>query len=388
MKQKNEVFIPVLESLKQIPGAAGEQAALPISRLGTTYTMAQEACWVDYDHFAVGRWDGSFSIFNKTTSATQGAVISTAVTTPSFQGVQMIEWIAINTFITSNDDQSMIVWHSPSGTFTDLRQIQKLQFNAAYGVANSATATSLGSTLYLVTGHEAGYLLLWKGNMDGTGLVLMQDVDLRSSNPVNPWGLQNIRGVEWFLSTGSSYIYVATGSENGEVCIVRIPDGTVLSRTVFNPKAQRGINSISVAGQNLLVGNCSVGTADKNLWYYWIDGNDWSVNLRDSVNLIVDSSRPQVFNFNVTWGWYTQGLCFFSATEEGVLWMGTIENNQKLTIFGEQSAAVADLGAALAASISNLVYVAYNVSAFDTYPGAVIDKNANPNRILLPDQQG
>ena len=30
-----------------------------------------------------------------------------------------------------------------------------------------------------------------------------------------------------------------------------------MSRTVYNPSAQRGINSISVRGQDLLVANCS-----------------------------------------------------------------------------------------------------------------------------------
>lgn len=371
--------LPVVQSLLDL-GAYGCAEELALERLGTTFIMAQQACWLDLQHFAVGRWDGTLSIFNKTTSTTTGPVITTAATAPADQGVQMISWIAPNTFISSNDGASMVVWASAAGTFQDISVQQTLSYDASFGVANCATAVTLGSTLYLATGHERGFLLLWRGNANGSSLALISAVDLTCSNPVNPWNLQNIRGASWFISDACS-AQVVTGSENGELCIVDVPSGKVLSRTLFNPAAKRGINALSVAGQNLLVANCSVGSADKNLWYYWINANDWSIELRDSVNLIVDTSRAQVFNFDVTWGWNADGLCFFSATEEGELWMGTTVND-RLSIAGHNDVAVADLGAALAAGIGSVVYVAYNVTAFDTISGGIVDRvNKDPNRV-------
>lgn len=370
--------IPVVRSLIAL-GEIDDVDALPVSQLGTTYTMAQQTCWVSLDHFAVGRWDGSLSVFNKTTSANQGPIISMAVSAPADQGIQMLGWIASNTFMSSNDASSMVVWNSPSGTFEDLTVTQTVSYDASYGVANCCTAQSIGTTLYIATGHESGYLLIWKANMDGSDIAFVTAVDLTSEHPVNPWNLQNIRGASWFISNDQS-IQIATGSENGEICIVDVPSGEVLSRTLFNPNAQRGINAISVAGQNLLVANCSVGSSDKNLWYYWIDGNDWSVTLRDSTNLIVDATRAQVFNFDVNWGFYSGGLCFFSATEEGQLWMGTITDNQTLSILGNERVAVADLGAALATGLGSVVYAAYNVTAFDTGSDPTAT-DGDPNRM-------
>lgn len=55
----------VLRSLEEL--GALPAAALPISRLGTTYAMAQDAAWVDFDNFAVGRWDGTLNVLARTT---------------------------------------------------------------------------------------------------------------------------------------------------------------------------------------------------------------------------------------------------------------------------------------------------------------------------------
>ena len=368
---------PVEKSLAEL-GQNQALQSLPVTRLGTTYTMAQQACWVSFDHFAVGRWDGSVSVFNKTGSTTAGPVISIAVSAPADQGIQMLGWIATNTFISSNDSNSIIAWNSPSGTFQDLVITQTIAFDATYGIANCSAVQCLGSTLYIVTGHENGYLLLWTANTDGSNITFLSAIDLRSANPVNPWGLQNIRGVAAVIGDDSS-IKFATGSENGEVCIVEVPSATILSRTVFNPQAKRGINAISTLGQNLLVANCSVGPTDKNLWFYWIDANDWSVNLRDSKNLIVDMTRAQVFNFDVGWGMYNNSFCFFSATEEGQLWMGNIVNDSTIQIIGNDRVAVADLGAALAPATGSVVYAAYNVTGFDT--STAKHHAGDPNRI-------
>jgi len=64
--------------------------------------------------------DGVTYIFAFNASPTAGPVISKAVNTPAFEGVQMITWLAPGVFASSNDESSIIVWSSPSGNWTDL----------------------------------------------------------------------------------------------------------------------------------------------------------------------------------------------------------------------------------------------------------------------------
>src|SRR5690242_19797897 len=81
-----------------LPPGAVAPSQLPINEDGTTYSMAQEAAWIDTQHFAVGRWDGSLSIFSFNQSQTAGPLITTAVSSPSSEGVQMITWLAQGVF--------------------------------------------------------------------------------------------------------------------------------------------------------------------------------------------------------------------------------------------------------------------------------------------------
>jgi hypothetical protein len=355
-------------------------AQLPVTADGVTYSMAQEAAWIDLQHFAVGRWDGSMSIFVFNQSQTMGPLITAAVSSPSSEGVQMLTWLAPGVFASSNDDSSMIVWRSSSGNWQDLQQLSVLQYSNTLGVANSGDSFNLGNTLYLIAGHADGYVTIWAGNPDGSGLTLLTSVDVRSAHPTNPWGLHNVRGVAsifWTDTTG----YVVTGSEDGDLCVIEVPSGNILSRTVYNPNAQRGINSIATLGRNLLVANCSVGPDDKNLWYFWINSNDWSITLRDSTNLKVNPNAPQVFNFDVIWAQYSGGICVFSSTEEGALWMGTITNNQSLSVFGYQEV-TSPLGSAIAFNVGgNLVMVSYNLYEFTTLSNAKPPEGAHPGRI-------
>jgi hypothetical protein len=365
-----------------LPPEALSPVTLPITADGTTYSMAQEVAWIDFQHFAVGRWDGSLSIFAFNQSPVAGPVITTSVSSPSSEGVQMITWLAPNRFASSNDEGSMVVWYSPSGSWKDLQQTTVLEYDTTCGVANSGDSFSIGKNLYFIVGHANGYVTIWSGNLDGSGLTLVTTVDVRNSHPVNPWDLHNVRGVApiyWTNTTG----YVVTGSEDGDLCVVQVPDGTILSRTVYNPDAQRGINSIATLGQNLLVANCSVGATDKNLWYYWIDSNDWSITLRDSTNLKVNPNAPQVFNFCIIWALYEGGICFFSSTEEGALWMGTITNNQSLSVFGYQEV-TSPLGSALAFGVyGNLVAISYNLYEFTTGSNLAKPSGNHPERLSV-----
>lgn len=358
---------------------------LPISQEGTTYIMAQELSWVDLSHFAVGRWDGSMSIFRFSESSAAGPVITAAVSTPSAEGVQMISWLASGVIVTSNDGGSCTVWRTPTGAWADIDPWYQLSFSDALGVANSATSyvTPTTNTLYVAIGHANGFVSLWQGASDGSSLTQLTVVNAQVSSPHNPWGLQNVRGIAniyWNDDNG----FVVTGSENGYMFVIRLPDGEILSQTPYNPTAQRGINSISTAGQNLLVANCMVGENDKNLWYYWIN-DDWSISLRDSAKLQVAPHLAQVFNFDVIWGYYGGGLCWFSATEEGYLWMGSLDaGNAGLKIIGNQSV-TQNLGAALGMTTGgDLAVVANNLYEFNTTPAGIRPVGGHPEACLAP----
>ena len=389
MNKKNlQPIPPVIRSREHLASqgvsflAAGAlaPAALPITADGVTYTMAQEMAWIDLEHFAVGRWDGTLSIFAFNASPTAGPVISKAVNTPAFEGVQMITWLAPRVFASSNDESSIIVWSSPSGNWTDLQVMATLSFDPSLGVANSGESVNLGAQLYLAVGHANGFISLWSGNTDGSALRFLKSVDVRNPKPTNPWGLHNIRGISSTFWTNSA-AYLVSGSEDGYITVFRLPDGAILSQTVYNPAAQRGINSVAAFGQNLLISNCAVGANDKNLWYYWIDGNNCSVTLRDSVNLRVNPSAPQVFNFCTIWGILNGQIGFFSSTEEGALWGGTV-GNQNITVLGYQTV-FGSLGSALAFNGQNLIVVNYNLYEFTTQPNQIVSPGQNPERLPL-----
>ncbi|HWO27586.1 MAG TPA: hypothetical protein VNO32_02190 [Candidatus Acidoferrum sp.] len=151
MNQQNPKPVPpVLRSREHLAAqgisflstGAVAPTALPITADGVTYTMAQETTWIDMQHFAVGRWDGSLSIFAFNASPTAGPVISKAVNTPAFEGVQMITWLAPGVFVSSNDESSIIVWSSPSGNWTDLQVMATLPFDPSLGVANAENPSS------------------------------------------------------------------------------------------------------------------------------------------------------------------------------------------------------------------------------------------------------
>lgn len=371
----------VLRSERQLYAEEGHAApaALPISSEGVTYNMAQSIGWVDGDHFAVGRWDGSLTVFRFSESRDRGPLISVAASSPCSEGVQMITWIAPRVFATSNDERSIAVWR-PNADWTRLELAARLDYDRSFGAANSGEAFLLGRRVVLVAGHAEGYVTIWEGSREGLDLRLAGTVNLRSERPVNPWGIHNIRGVA-LVRIEDDVAHVATGSEDGDVCLLRIPDGRVVAREVYNPAARRGINAIAVHEGRLLVANCAVGPNDSNLWLFTIDAEREVISRRHALTLRLDPQAKQVFNFAVIWAVYEGGLCFFSSTQEGALWMGTVDESEQLVIAGCQKV-VAPLGGALAfAANGNLAFVAYDLHEFNTRPRATF-RHPNPQRLF------
>jgi hypothetical protein len=378
---------PVLQSRRELesrgesflPADAVAATTLPIEDNGATFSMAQDTRWLDTNYFAVGRWDGSLDVFRFNPQESLGPLIRTAVSSPSSNGVQMITRLSSRAFVSSNDASSMIIWRSPaSGGWSELRQVAQLIYDPSFGVANGGDSFVVGSKHYLVAGHSEGYLTIWSSDGNAASVQFLTSVNLRSANPVSPFGLHNIHDVYMVQKSGSTAL-VVTGSENGEVCFVRVPDGTIVSRTVFNPSAQRGINSIATRGRDLLVANCSVGSSDKNLWYFRMNFNTGAIELKDSVDLKVNLNRPQAFNFSVVWGQFDGGVCWFSSTEEGALWMGTVANGQ-LSVIGYQEV-TSPLGSALAFNASGrLVMVSFNLYEFTTLTATAALAGDDPER--------
>jgi hypothetical protein len=125
-------------------------------------------------------------------------------------------------------------------------------------------------------------------------------------------------------------------------------------------------------GRRLLVANCAVGATDRNLWAYAVDTAAGRITLTDAINLAVDATAPQVFNFDVVWGaGPTHSRAFFSSTEEGILWVGTVSGEGKLLVLGSVPVTRAlghrqllNLGSAVCISRDRLSVANYDISEF------------------------
>jgi hypothetical protein len=122
-----------------------------------------------------------------------------------------------------------------------------------------------------------------------------------------------------------------------------------------------------------------VGSSDKNLWYFRMNFDTGAIELKDSVDLKVNLNRPQAFNFSAVWGQFDGGVCWFSSTEEGALWMGTVANGQ-LSVIGYQEV-TSPLGSALAFNASGrLVMVSFNLYEFTTLTASAALAGDDPER--------
>ena len=322
------------------PTPAPATATLPIKNLGVTYSMAQAVRWLDQRRFAIGRWDGTLTIFDCTTGRATPAIIAAALTVPSFAGIEMIARLKDGIFASSNEAKSIMVWHGRNAFDEGIGVRCTLFYDEAFGVANDGTATEVDGVQYFVSAHANGYLLVWQVNGDCEEFKLLHTLDLCSHTPIqSPYPLRNVRGVERWKPG-----FVVTGSEDGDICLINVPEGTVVARMRYNPSAKRGINDIDTCGDHLVLSNCSVGPDDKNLWLYRITENRFE--LLDSLNLKVDPARHQVFNFCIDQAVVGEKQYFFSATQEGVVWVGLVEND-RFVVMGKQEVSTR-VGAALA----------------------------------------
>lgn len=360
LRSSSEVTCAVILALWSALVCAQNVALAP---LGTTYGRAQVIAWLDHERFAVGRWDGTLTIFRPPRSGESGPVLLEDGAVPSLQAIQMLTVLSPTSFVTSNDGRSLELWTEQKGFF---RTVNELAYGPELGVANSGVVFIWGGKKWLVTGHEQGYIAIWE--LGAQKPVFVRAVSLRSPDPIpSPYKLWNIRGVA-FWKNG----IITTGSEDGDLVLVKIPEGTILSRLRFNQSAERGINSISINDDYLVVANCAVGRSDKNMWLYRID-QDHIVPL-DSMNLEKQTSRPQVYNFSVELIRMADSLYFLASTEEGLIWLGTVDANH-LKVYSNTEVAPPTGGAAIATRDDGEVAAA----AFDIELLKIQPPNAPPH---------
>lgn len=328
--------------------------------LGTTYGRAQVTAWINDAEFAVSRWDGSLTVFRPPQAGEWGPVLTQSTAAPSLQPIQMITDLSPSKFVTSNDAQSLQVWSKLDNTSKYL-PVFRAAYDAQLGTADSGAAFAWNGANWLVTGHENGYVAIWK--VYGPLLVLEKTMSIRSPDPIpSPFQLWNVRGISYWQNG-----IVVTGSEDGDLTLIQIPDGTVLTRVRYSPIAQRGINAISVQNDYLVVANCSVGSADRNLWLYRIANNQ--IAPLHSINLIQDTTRPQVFNFSVQLDDVGGQLYFVASTEEGLLWFGNVVNDELAAL---SSTPVAEIGGAALSvrdETDQVASGAFDISLFAISPG-------------------
>ena len=336
MKYSTLVSLSIAIFLSCSPSLAEEDSG-PLSfpewqPISTEYTRAQTSDWLDADRFAVGRWDGSISVFRKPMAGEFTPVLVNLWRTHDGTGVEMLYALDTNTLIATNGKSSLAVW-----TLDGSKAQIDLSYDPKIGVANSAITLTVYEKDFIVTGHEFGQILFWR--KDGSSITFDRSLDLASANPIpSPYPLKNIRGLAVWRGT-----HIVAGSEDGDLTIIDPATDTITLRQRYNVTAERGINSISAVDDYILLANCSVGRNDKNLWLFKIDAPE-QITLVDAIDLKDDLSRKQSFNFDADLIKRESEYQFYASTEEGFLWAGVIEEDK---LMPRKTAFVASDGGAL-----------------------------------------
>lgn len=341
--------------------AAAEVLPLPVvAPLATTYGRAQVLDWLSDRRFAVGRWDGTVTVFRPPATGEYGPVAEQAWTLPGGRGLQMLTALDGGTLALSAGEDRIALWRA--GRRGEFHPQRTLAYAAAAGTANSGLVLDPRDRhrgpRWFLSGHANGRVLVWQQR--GSRWRLQHDLDLRSPAPIAATpALGNIRDLVAWRGR-----YAIAGSEDGDLVGLDPASGRELFRRRYNPTAQRGINDLAVAGDWLLVANCAVGADDRNLWLFDLSGGE--PVLRDAINLRLDPQRAQVFNFDVELLAVAGGLRFFASTEEGLLWRGEVREG-RLVATGQ--ARIADQGGAsidASPDAARLAAAAYQVFLFAT----------------------
>jgi len=363
----------------QLVTTAPPRAGTGLIPLGTTYSRAQAAAWLDAKRFVVGRWDGTVTVFRTRDRETEfGPVLIEALATPSRRGVEMVARLGNERFVTSNDTQSIAFWRSGNTGVTS----HLVPYSPSFGMAVSAIHVErIDTSGLLIVGHEQGYVTFWSWDEvephDSPGSrnrvpKLIRAVSVRSDSPVSwQWQTWHVRGLAKVDPNR-----LVTVSEDGDICLLDISSGTILSRRRYHAAAARGLNDVAVVGDLVAVVNCAVGEDDRNLWVYQIEED--RLNLVDSRKLILDKTRDPVFTFSVELLKIADRPHFIVSTEEGLIWLGIVKDN-KIEILDHKTVA-AEGGVVLALSPENETILAagHQIQTFTMGPRPVQHETTRP----------
>ena len=303
-----------------LPTTGSDSASGELREIGRIYNQAQKVKWLDKELFAVGRWDGTLTIFRAPLVAGSGGPrIVQSMTAPAATPLEMIDMLPPKWLVTSNTTGSIAVWTSERGSF-QLKRI--IRYPDQAGEFNSGAWVQRGKQAWYVSGHANGRLIRWRID-ERSYLVPEGMIDIRSPDPIHsPYPIKNIRGVVHWRNG-----IVITGAEDGDLCLVDIVAGKVIFRMRYNPTAQRGINGLALSGELLLVTNCVVGASEHNLWLYRLATG--RIALLDSVYVVTDSALSDIFSMDSILVPNEDGRYrFLVSTGEGLLWHGRIDHDK------------------------------------------------------------
>ena len=184
-------FSPCISNLRTYESRAicllpAEQKA-ELKTLSTSTTLTQTALWLNEEVLAVGRWDGTITIFQ----AKERLSISQVLVSPNKRGITMLEKINEELFVSSNSSSSIALWeHGNDGYF--LKNVYT--FEEHFGSIDSAKFIEIKNHKILLTGHSEGYFLIWEFLENSFSLLSV--INLQSIDPVeSPFKLWNIRSI-------------------------------------------------------------------------------------------------------------------------------------------------------------------------------------------------
>lgn len=293
--------------------AAGE-----LRMTGRTYIQSQTLEWLDAEHFAVGRWDGTVSVYYVPFNSTEsGPQIVQTMTTPSRRGIEMLAMLPTGDLAISNNESSMALWRWDEDQY---RFAGTVLYDPLAGMFNSGCNVTAGPDEWYVSGHANGSIIRWK--IDGSQMIPQAEIDIRSLDPIqSPYQIKNVRGIVHWRDG-----IVITGDEDGDLCMIDILSGRILHRIRYNMDAQRGINGLAICGDQLLVTNCVVGTKEHNFWLFHLDRDGFTPVV--SRYVCTSPVLPDIFSMDAVLMNDEDNLThFYISTGEGLIWHGTIEED-------------------------------------------------------------
>ncbi len=309
--------------LALVSGAVAVQAAAndaPLEATGFRSSGPAEVAWLSDARFVVARNDGSVAIYE---SRNGEPVLKSAFVVPgATKGVEGLVRIDAETFVTSSDHHSFIVWRETAGSFAPF----PVTYSEEYGVVHSGAL--LGGKLVL--GHQAGVVTVWHPTDNGRYaidryLVVRAPNRVDQSSPGFPDTYHDddytVRGI---AASGANH--VVTASEDGDLVLIDVDAGKEVSRIRYNPAARHGLNAVAVEGNLVVAGNCPSATTDHNVYTFRIrDGQFERLDAVMMFGKLNPEDKGIDFVASVAVKRSGDHLTLYAASEKGFMWSGSID---------------------------------------------------------------